>query len=171
MARGEFPSSKQDQFVLRFPDGLRDRVKEKAEANGRSMNAEIVAAIESAIDMPDLNASDLRRMLDEERAMSARTETMMETQFELLSDYKGILKTANAQNSQQASIIRSLCSIVLSLDPGPEVIDLMERIAQATEGMVKLAKDTALVEGARAEVREVDKIIARADEILKRKDD
>ncbi|MBB3610983.1 Arc family DNA-binding protein [Rhizobium sp. BK602] len=46
MARGDFPSAKQDQFMLRFPDGMRDRLKEAAENHGRSMNAEIVAILE-----------------------------------------------------------------------------------------------------------------------------
>ncbi|HEV7436607.1 MAG TPA: Arc family DNA-binding protein [Pseudorhizobium sp.] len=37
--------SKSDQYQLRFPPGLRDRLKEAAEANGRSLNAEIIARI------------------------------------------------------------------------------------------------------------------------------
>ncbi|UVC08260.1 Arc family DNA-binding protein [Rhizobium sp. TH2] len=52
MARGDYPSSKQDQYVLRFPTGMRDRIKAAAERNGRSMNAEIVATLEGAY--PDL---------------------------------------------------------------------------------------------------------------------
>jgi hypothetical protein len=54
MARGDFPSAKQDQFVLRFPSGMRDRIKVAAERNGRSMNAEIVARIELADEVPRL---------------------------------------------------------------------------------------------------------------------
>lgn len=50
MARGNFPSAKQDQFNLRMPDGMRDQVKASAEANGRSMNAEIVYLIGHALD-------------------------------------------------------------------------------------------------------------------------
>lgn len=46
MARGNFPSAKQDQFVLRLPEGMRDKIREAAEANSRSMNAEIVARLE-----------------------------------------------------------------------------------------------------------------------------
>lgn len=34
-----------DQFMLRLPDGLRDKIKEVAKANNRSMNAEILHAI------------------------------------------------------------------------------------------------------------------------------
>lgn len=50
MARGDFPSSKQDQFVLRFPDGMRDTIKEAADESGRSMNAEIIARLEASFD-------------------------------------------------------------------------------------------------------------------------
>lgn len=36
----------EDKYVIRFPDGMRDRIKKAAERSGRSMNAEIVAALE-----------------------------------------------------------------------------------------------------------------------------
>lgn len=41
-----YPSATQDKYIIRMPDGLRDRIREKAEANRRSMNAEIVALLE-----------------------------------------------------------------------------------------------------------------------------
>lgn len=37
---------KTEQFIVRLPDGMRDRIKRAAEANNRSMNAEIVATLE-----------------------------------------------------------------------------------------------------------------------------
>lgn len=43
------PSRAMDQFVLRLPDGLRDRVKRAAGASRRSMNAEIVLYIEQGL--------------------------------------------------------------------------------------------------------------------------
>lgn len=36
------PSDLADKFMLRMPDGMRDRIAEAAKVNGRSMNAEIV---------------------------------------------------------------------------------------------------------------------------------
>ncbi len=36
----------QDKYVLRLPDGMRDRIKAVAEKNNRSMNAEIVKTLE-----------------------------------------------------------------------------------------------------------------------------
>lgn len=46
MERKPFPSETQDRFIVRFPDGMRDRIAEVAKANNRSMNAEIVARLE-----------------------------------------------------------------------------------------------------------------------------
>lgn len=43
-----------DKFMLRFPDGMRDRLKEAAKANNRTMNAEIIDRLDrsfAAIDM------------------------------------------------------------------------------------------------------------------------
>lgn len=40
------PSRVAEQFVVRFPDGMRGRIAEEAKANNRSMNAEIVARLE-----------------------------------------------------------------------------------------------------------------------------
>ena len=57
--RGDFPSSKQDQFVLRFPDGLRDRIKVYAARHGRSMNAEIVRVLEKDFPEPLTTLNDV----------------------------------------------------------------------------------------------------------------
>ncbi|KKA13694.1 hypothetical protein VP03_12190 [Sinorhizobium meliloti] len=46
MARPKYPSDKQDQFMVRLPEGMRDRIADAADRNGRSMNAEIVARLE-----------------------------------------------------------------------------------------------------------------------------
>jgi hypothetical protein len=42
----------QDKYVLRLPDGLRDRIKAYAESHGRSMNAEIVRVLEREFPEP-----------------------------------------------------------------------------------------------------------------------
>ncbi|OWJ83099.1 Arc family DNA-binding protein [Haematobacter massiliensis] len=41
-----------DRFMLRLPDGMRDRIKAAAEANSRSMNAEIVARLDASFIPP-----------------------------------------------------------------------------------------------------------------------
>ena len=39
----------EDQYTLRLPRGLRDRIKEEATRNRRSMNAEIIFHLEKAV--------------------------------------------------------------------------------------------------------------------------
>ncbi len=46
------PNDELDKFLLRMPDGLRNRIKFEAEKNNRSMNAEIVATLEEAYPDP-----------------------------------------------------------------------------------------------------------------------
>lgn len=46
-----------DKFMLRLPDGMRERIKAAADASGRSMNAEIVATLEEKYPPP---LTDLR---------------------------------------------------------------------------------------------------------------
>jgi hypothetical protein len=42
-----------DQYMIRFPDGLRDAIAKRAAENGRSMNTEIIAAIEQYLEGVD----------------------------------------------------------------------------------------------------------------------
>lgn len=42
-----------DQYMLRFPDGMRDKLKSAAAANGRSLNAEIVYRLQETLEMDD----------------------------------------------------------------------------------------------------------------------
>ncbi|CAN7626001.1 Arc family DNA-binding protein [Aminobacter sp. LjRoot7] len=44
------PSREADKYIIRFPDGMRERIRERAAANRRSMNAEIVHYLDRALD-------------------------------------------------------------------------------------------------------------------------
>lgn len=39
-----------DKYVLRMPDGMREKITELAKANGRSMNAEMVLMLQQAME-------------------------------------------------------------------------------------------------------------------------
>lgn len=36
-----------EKFIVRLPDGMREMLKASAEANGRSMNSEVIAALDA----------------------------------------------------------------------------------------------------------------------------
>lgn len=42
---GRPPSPDRDKFIIRLPDGMRDQIKNAADANNRTMTAEIVARL------------------------------------------------------------------------------------------------------------------------------
>jgi hypothetical protein len=56
------PSKLLDQFVIRMPDGLRDRLAEEAAINQRSMNAEIVHRLVSSLEWSSV--ARLRKALE-----------------------------------------------------------------------------------------------------------
>ncbi|MGR7638277.1 Arc family DNA-binding protein [Klebsiella aerogenes] len=60
----KYPSQLQDKFNLRFPDGMRDAIAERAKANGRSMNSEIIDMIGKALVSPSLNDEEFVYMLE-----------------------------------------------------------------------------------------------------------
>jgi len=71
-----YPSDAADKYVLRFPDGMRDRLKQAAAANNRTLNAEIVKRLEDSFDERSLPADEKpqQEMLYEMR----RTQLLLE---------------------------------------------------------------------------------------------
>lgn len=45
------PSRSADQFVLRLPEGMRQRIADEAKLNGRSMNAELVSRLQASFEL------------------------------------------------------------------------------------------------------------------------
>ena len=88
----DYPSKQLEQFVVRLPDGMRDRVKDAAARNNRSMNAEIVATLEEKYpDMPfdaaqfvEVLARAATAQTDEERAKGS------EAMAYYLQDFAGL---------------------------------------------------------------------------------
>lgn len=52
----KYPSQLQDKFNLRFPDGMREAIAERARRNRRSMNTEIIMILEAALRADKKNA-------------------------------------------------------------------------------------------------------------------
>ena len=79
-----------DKFMLRLPDGMRDAIRESAKKNNRSMNAEIVVALEMFLgvtggeqltDADKPETFDLRNLPEEEqirRIVQASARTIYE---------------------------------------------------------------------------------------------
>jgi len=96
----QFPSTVADKFVVRFPDGMRDRIKEAAEANNRSMNAEIVARLQHSFQLP----AKIDSIMDDYRVVDAghdQKDAMLEQITRLYEEMKAV-------SDQQQHIINHL---------------------------------------------------------------
>lgn len=57
------PGQGADAFNVRFPPGMRDRIKAAAERNARSMNAEIIAVLEQHYPQPRADVGSLDSLI------------------------------------------------------------------------------------------------------------
>ncbi|NEJ20084.1 Arc family DNA-binding protein [Rhizobium leguminosarum] len=101
--------SLQDKFMLRFPDGMRDRIRAEADENGRSMNAEIVARIEDTFEGSE-EVEDLWRQIYQKDArikhLEAQGDATERLLRETLADYKAIA-------AKQEILLQAVCYRVL----------------------------------------------------------
>ncbi len=91
------PSQTQDKFIVRLPEGMRERIKRAAEANGRSMNAEVVATLEEKYPQPSLDdlIHDMVRMTKElTETYGIEGQTEMVQRLQAIQDSLETLKSA-----------------------------------------------------------------------------
>lgn len=92
-----------DKFVVRFPDGMRDLVAERAKRNGRSMNSEIIQIIEDAINRDALIEDALEQNGD------VRLDENKVSELELLQEQIiAIQKSENSLLKKQVEILRRM---------------------------------------------------------------
>jgi hypothetical protein len=68
-----------DKYVLRMPDGMRDKLAALARANNRSMNAEIIGLLQQAMETraseaPSINIESLAEEIADRVAAKLRSE-------------------------------------------------------------------------------------------------
>ncbi|MFC3606538.1 Arc family DNA-binding protein [Stutzerimonas tarimensis] len=90
MKQAVFSSRTADKFVVRLPDGMRDRIAEVSRNHHRSMNSEIIARLEQSlfqegalddelsmrIDSPELSLHE-RELLQRFRQLSRRQQNAL----------------------------------------------------------------------------------------------
>ena len=76
-----------DQFVIRFPEGMRDRIAKLAAASGRSMNAEIIDRLEKSMAEITIETG-LKNFEDLLAQMSDRMDSVQENLDRILSKDK-----------------------------------------------------------------------------------
>jgi len=102
------PSKAAEQFVVRLPDGMRERIAESAKRHGRSMNAEIVQVLENnyrqqdsadaieadeseshSFPLPSTQSLDLLEQFKRSLEENTQMRLLMNKQIELMSKLAG----------------------------------------------------------------------------------
>lgn len=77
------PVAAHDKFMLRLPDGMRDAISKRADANGRSMNSEIVQILQDVINSDDIsNVEDYDNPTSDDFKKAARRMLIAIEEFE-----------------------------------------------------------------------------------------
>ena len=85
-----------DQYMLRLPAGMRDAVAQLADGNGRSINTEIIAAIEQHLKGPD-RLSSIEAFIEKYRRTIERVHTLIDwVEEDLWNDVNQLKKDVRA---------------------------------------------------------------------------
>lgn len=148
--RAAYPSEEADKYIVRFPPGMRDQLKESAKANGRTMNAEIVARLEQTLKGDSSNALivdqasqiwELRRqILSDHLAMAEALEALAPNE----ADHERVteaLRTAIGETRKDAAAAIKQMGAELSKRYGNDglsiINELFERFTQDHEALTR----------------------------------
>ncbi len=124
-----YPSDKQDQYMIRFPDGMRDRIKEAAEDVGRSMNQEIVARLESSF---DLSMSDKERLAFFEEMYEQNNRERNEL-IDTINKQDLIVQQMKREHQTLVLLARSISHMLLADEAIPAQIKAMAQLLDQLE--------------------------------------
>jgi hypothetical protein len=88
--RKPYPSESADKFLLRLPDGMRERIAREAKLNKRTMNAEIITRLEESFSVELDPGADIHVQLNAE-STEAFTKAVRKLD-QLVSALKGQIK-------------------------------------------------------------------------------
>lgn len=128
MARGDFPSAKQAQFNLRLPSGMRERIAEKADSSGRSMNSEIVALLAFALEE---NIWERQKFIDTLNFKQHVIDKQMHILFAEAGEKQALKDAVTYERALRSSVentLAALCRAVLTSSLDDETKAVADRI-------------------------------------------
>lgn len=73
------PVREMDTIITRLPDGMKDRLAQRARISGRSMNSEVLSIIERALDEPsEVRFQELESVLEDINREGAELDARQE---------------------------------------------------------------------------------------------
>lgn len=116
------PSDTADKFMLRLPDGMRDRLKEEAAKNKRSLNAEIVARLDESFEIAK-TLPVVSGALDSLEDSIRQNREMVDVSRAVLTEVKGlraVIRYLAESEDQPDAELKDLLKTMVKSAPGPE---------------------------------------------------
>lgn len=125
-----------DQYILRFPEGMRDEIKAAADRSGRSMNAEIIHRLEASIygvqrssSLDEIATAALKKLFETPSVGAGKADRLNELYLELKrQEAAGISRLIDLANE----IIRGEDKGSDDVISGSEILPIMN-IIEATK--------------------------------------
>ncbi len=102
MKQAIYSSRTADKFVVRLPDGMRERIADVARNHHRSMNSEIIARLEQSLLQEDALGEDLSLRLDSPE-LSLHERELLQRFRQLTRRQQNALVALIAQDSELAN--------------------------------------------------------------------
>lgn len=108
-----------DKYIVRFPDGMRDRIAQAAKQSNRSMNAEVVARLQASFDGPLGAQSEVAQQLADARAQTIATMEFLQASLcEAVAAMYSRLKPLDKKDRILAQANRVAESLLVTASPG-----------------------------------------------------
>lgn len=109
-----------DQFNLRFPDGMRERISLEADRSGRSMNAEIIARLSFTLDSNLGEREELNNMIDHYQKMINEYIHQIARIATEKNSIAFALDQIDAAHRRDVILLESICNFISEDQHSPE---------------------------------------------------
>ena len=110
-----------DKYIVRFPEGMRDKLKAEAKVNNRTLNAEVVARLERSFSTTDMGLQG--DALDHLGLMSMMLSMLLmlndKFQGKTREEVEALARSATANINSKLALGKGLNTMVLNKDSSP----------------------------------------------------
>lgn len=119
-----------DKYIVRLPDGMRDRIAEAAKQNNRSMNAEVVARLQASFDATPSPQAEAAKALAQSRAQTITAMEFLQASLcETVQAMYPLLPRSQQRDRTFTQAQRLASSLLAGARPGDYLLSRSELLA------------------------------------------
>jgi uncharacterized protein YfeS len=159
-----------DQFNLRFPEGMRDRIALEADKAGRSMNAEIITRLSFTLEDNIWERQKFIDTLNFKQHMIEKTGHMLFRNIAEMRAMKNELEYERALRISQSNTVAALCNAILVADVDEKLKETANFVLSAAINPETDTDMTALQEELDRKIGDTEDVPSNWEESLSEED-